>query len=86
METEPRGVQSDVRGDDDAPMGDEPDERPEEAPRIDLSAALGEAGHEVMELGYQDIPDDGPLVGPPPGPEHDAEDAAEIALTEFPSD
>ena len=29
---------------------------------IDVSAALGEAGHEVEDLGYEDTPDAGPLV------------------------
>jgi hypothetical protein len=86
MEPAPSGVRTDVPGDDGLPMDDEPEAEPDETPRIDLSAALGEAGHEVEELGYEGIPDDGPLVGPPPHPEHDADDVAEIALIEFPSD
>jgi hypothetical protein len=36
-------------------------------PRIDVSPALHEAGHEVEELGFEGLPDDGPLVG------HDAD-------------
>jgi hypothetical protein len=31
-------------------------------PTIDFSPALGEAGHEVEELGYEGIPDSGPLL------------------------
>jgi hypothetical protein len=31
-------------------------------PSVDFSEALGEAGHEVEDLGATDKPDDGPLV------------------------
>lgn len=68
-------------------MGDEPPVTEHEPPRIDVSAALGEAGHEVEELDYEGIPDDGPLVGPPPArPEHHSDGGPEIALIEFPPD
>jgi hypothetical protein len=67
-------------------MTDEKAAKEDRIPRIDVTAALGEAGHEVEDLGYEGIPDDGPLVGPPPHPEHDADEASEIALVEFPSD
>jgi len=33
-------------------------------PRVDVSAALHEAGHEVHDLGSEGIPDDGPVVHP----------------------
>ena len=46
-------------------MSDDGAANGEERPRIDLSPALGEAGHEVEELGYEGIPDTGPLVGEP---------------------
>ena len=31
-------------------------------PRIDVSGAVGEAGHELEELGAADVPDAGPVV------------------------
>jgi hypothetical protein len=31
-------------------------------PRIDVSGAVGEAGHELEELGATDTPDTGPVV------------------------
>ena len=34
-------------------------ERPR--PKIDLSKSLGEAGHEVEELGFEGVPDSGPV-------------------------
>jgi hypothetical protein len=34
----------------------------DEHPKIDISKALGEAGHEVEELGYEGIPDSAPVV------------------------
>jgi hypothetical protein len=69
---------------------DDDDEQPQEhdAKLIDLSSALGEAGHESEELGYADTPDTGPVL-------HAAEEKAErdLALdvardqaTAFPSD
>ena len=32
------------------------------APTINFASALGEAGREVAELGFEDVPDDGPLL------------------------
>jgi hypothetical protein len=34
----------------------------ETAPKINFASALGEAGHEVAELGFEGVPDDGPLL------------------------
>lgn len=69
-------------------MHDDVDPRREERPRIDVSPALGEGGHEVEDLGYERIPDTGPLVGDPAGDERagDAEAALDIPATRFPPD
>lgn len=55
---------------------------------IDVRPAIGEAGHEVEELGYEGIPDTGPLVHGDDDDERDRStaDASEIPLTEFPTD
>jgi len=37
-------------------------------PRIDVSPALHEAGHEVADLGYEGVPDDGPVLHSDDGP------------------
>jgi hypothetical protein len=61
--------------------GDEQDERP----HIDLSPALGEAGHEVEVLGYEGIEDTGPVLGTDEE-QHDADAALDIAAVEFGTD
>ncbi len=44
------------------PTADEPeDEGAAKHPKIDVSKALGEAGHEVEALGFEGVPDTGPL-------------------------
>ncbi|HEX2783418.1 MAG TPA: hypothetical protein VHN36_07510 [Ilumatobacteraceae bacterium] len=43
-------------------MQEHPENEAEQRPKIDLSAALGEAGHEVQELGYEGVPDTGPTL------------------------
>lgn len=60
----------------------------EQGRRIDVTAALGEAGHEVEDLGYEEVPDSGPVIE-----EHDDKDRAprleaalDIAATNFPPD
>jgi len=40
----------------------EKDDRPATGPTINLTAALGEAGHECADLGVEDTPDSGPLL------------------------
>jgi hypothetical protein len=45
--------------DKDEPDKDEPDTDEHAHPAINVSAALGEAGHEVEELGYDGIADTG---------------------------
>jgi hypothetical protein len=55
-------------------------------PIVDVSAALGEAGHEVEELGFADKPDAGPVIAEPGAPAGDVDDAADIPAVEFPAD
>jgi hypothetical protein len=40
------------------------DDRDEAHPKIDVSGAIGEGGHEVRDLGYEDVPDTGPVTHP----------------------
>ena len=58
-------------------------------PRIDVSAALGEAGHEVEELGFEGIADTGPLLreaGDGEAAVEDLDDALDAATMPYPSD
>jgi hypothetical protein len=60
-----------------------PDEReepgePHAHPKIDFTAALGEAGHEVEQLGFEGVPDIGPVIEDHTAP--DEEVALEHAL------
>jgi len=66
-------------------MGDRDGDEHEERPHIDLSPALGEAGHEVSELGYEDVADTGPVLGKDEE-QHDADAALDIAAVEFGTD
>ena len=69
-------------------------EDPQEAkttkhPRIDVSAALGEAGHEVEELGFEGIADTGPVLREAgDGDRHpeDVDDALDAVTMPYPSD
>ena len=54
-------------------------------PHVDVSAALHEAGHEVHDLGYEGIPDDGPVVHPEPAVES-LEDPLDFVNLQLPSD
>lgn len=36
----------------------------DQAPKVTFASALGDAGHEVAELGFEGVPDDGPLSEP----------------------
>ena len=38
-----------------------PDDAGDHAPKIDFSKSLGSAGHEVEDLGWQDVPDTAPV-------------------------
>ena len=53
-------------------------------PRVDVSPALHDAGHEVRDLGFEGIPDSGPVVHPeePSGPE----DPLDFVNVQMPSD
>jgi hypothetical protein len=55
-------------------------------PIVDVSGALGAAGHEVEDLGLTDTPDDGPVIVEAGAAMGDEVDAADIAAVEFPSD
>jgi hypothetical protein len=66
-------------------MGDRDGDEHDERPHIDLSPALGEAGHEVEELGYEGVPDTGPVLGTDDQP-RDADAALDIAAVEFGTD
>jgi hypothetical protein len=35
---------------------------PQQARVVDVSGAIGEAGHEVKDLGYEGLPDDGAVL------------------------
>jgi hypothetical protein len=61
---------------------------PHEKPVIDVSAALGEAGHEVEDLGYEDVPDAGPLLQEAGAAEahRDVNDALDVIVEQAPSD
>jgi hypothetical protein len=68
-------------------MQEHPENAAEERPKIDLTPALGEAGHEVQELGYEGIPDTAPIID-----DHDEDDGdvawrrLDSAMTQFPID
>lgn len=57
----------------------------ESRPRIDVSPALHDAGHEVEELGYADLPDSGPVVHPEQG-HVPPEDPLDFVNVQLPSD
>jgi hypothetical protein len=70
-----------------------PDERDEpgdhhEHPKIDVSAALGEAGHEVEQLGFEGVPDSGPVIEDHTAPHEDAdpERGLDVPIVDFPAD
>ncbi len=69
-------------------MNDDGAAKREERPGIDLSRALGEAGHEVEELGYEGIPDTGHLVGEPDPADRArvADDVLDLAANGGPTD
>ena len=55
------------------------------APRIDVSPALHEAGHEVHDLGFDGLPDDGPVLHPEEG-EVGPDDPLDFVNVQLPSD
>ncbi|MFA5884040.1 MAG: hypothetical protein WDA60_09350 [Acidimicrobiia bacterium] len=54
-------------------------------PRVDVSPALHEAGNEVKDLGYEGIPDDGPVVHPEAAGDV-LEDPLDFVNVQLPSD
>jgi len=54
-------------------------------PTVDVSPALHEAGHEVHDLGFEGIPDDGPVVHPEEATETLA-DPLDFVNVQLPSD
>ena len=54
-------------------------------PTIDVSKALHEAGHEVEALGYEGVPDSGPVLRHAEAVA-DAEAKLDAILSEFPAD
>jgi hypothetical protein len=59
----------------------------DEKPKIDLRASLGESGHEVEDLGYEDVADTGKVLEQDEDSNLSVEDevARDIA-TKFPAD
>ncbi len=47
--------------------------RDDDAPKIDLSGAIGEGGHEVEQLGYEGVPDTGSALRDPEESQNDEE-------------
>lgn len=70
---------------DDAPESDAPAEPERTRPRVDFSPALHDAGHEVHDLGFEGIPDDGPVVHPEEADETLA-DPLDFVNVQLPSD
>ncbi len=54
-------------------------------PLVDVSPALHEAGHEVHDLGFDGIPDDGPVLHPEEADEMLA-DPLDFVNVQLPSD
>ncbi len=69
-------------------MAGERESAEHEKPVVDVSAALGEAGHEVAELGFESLPDDGPVLRKAGDTDArpDIDDILDVATTQFPSD
>jgi hypothetical protein len=58
---------------------------PRPRPLIDVSPALHEAGHEVRDLGFEGLPDDGPVVHPEHG-QGPPDDPLDFVNVQLPSD
>lgn len=67
-------------------MPEDPVERSDDRPKIDISGAIGEGGHEVEQLGYEGVPDTGPLVKEPDKSHHDEEMEIDRVANEYPPD
>lgn len=62
-----------------------PRDRPRPRPRVDFSPALHEAGHEVADLGWEDVPDTGPVLHTDEG-RAGPEDPLDFVNLQLPSD
>ena len=67
------------------PAPDQPAAARKARPIVDVSAALHDAGHEVHDLGFEGIPDDGPVVHPEEAVETLA-DPLDFVNVQLPSD
>ncbi len=67
-------------------MPPDPVERSDDRPKIDISAAIGEGGHEVEQLGYEGVPDTGPILEEPDTSHADEEMEIDRVVNEHPLD
>ncbi len=58
----------------------------DDAPKIDISDAIGEGGHEVKQLGYEDVPDTGPVLRKPDESQDDDDMKIDRVANEAPLD
>jgi hypothetical protein len=58
----------------------------DDKPKIDLHEALGEAGHESKDLGYEAVADTGKVIEHPDQDAEFAHEASRDVAVEFPSD
>ncbi len=66
-----------------------PDDRArdnDDRPKIDVTEALGEAGHEVEQLGYEGVADTGPLIKKPEESQLDEETELDRVVDGYPPD
>ena len=61
-------------------------EEDDEQPKIDVSPALGDGGHEVEQLGYEGVADTGPVLKQPDESQLDEETEIDRVANEFPAD
>lgn len=67
-------------------MPGDPVERRDDRPNIDVSGAIGEGGHEVEQLGYEGLPDTGPVLKEPDESQDDEEIELDRVANEYPPD
>ncbi|MGZ4735509.1 MAG: hypothetical protein ACXV8R_07880 [Acidimicrobiia bacterium] len=67
-------------------MPEDPVEHDGDPPKIDISAAIGDAGDEVERLGYEGVPDTGPVLEESDASRDDAEVEIDRVANEFPPD
>lgn len=67
-------------------MPEDPVVRGDDRPKIDVSGAIGEGGHEVEQLGYEGLPDAGPVLKEPDQSQHDEDIEIDRVANEYPPD